>query len=758
MSANAFHVTNDAARIYGSLWKTKKINGVIIACDKRVPVGSTRSATFVTVEWSLPGRVELKELSSRLVTYVPNAEPEAVDEVAPPGDVDNIDDTAGSVGVAAAPVQGVELPQGFEFPSLPSPIRHPPSPPSFLPTPPSPSLGSPPSPVPRAPSPAPPAASTDAAEQHRPDIAQVAHGRTWVIDDTATKVEINGAIPHRLWYITDSMGERITGDDHLKLKKMSLLDVFLLMFPPDHLIKIITLTNRKLRAKRFKEITKGQLIKFFGIIIIGTRFVFGNRRDLWNKTSVSHLIDPLNFGGRTGMTKNRFDEIWSCIRFSDQPEERYEGESSMAHRWKLVDDFVDAFNEYRASNYSPSDRICVDESISRWYGLGGHWINCGLPNYVAMDRKPENGCEIQDACDGRSKVMIRLKLVKGAAENAALKSQDPGGLHGTRIMKFLVAPWANSGRVVSADSYFASVPCALALKGMGLRFIGVVKTATKEFPQTYLSTVELPQKGDYKGVLCIHPTTGYKLLAFVWVDRERRYFISNCCSLSPGEPYTRTRWRQVEDVTTNIDPERLEITIPQPKCAEEYYSSCAMIDRHNRSRQSTLDIEKKFRTQKWDMRVNLSILSIIIVDTWCVTKEILGERYEATESTFYTKLAEEMIENTIDEAHSTRSRTSNLRVPDGPPSCLDTIDGRVASGVGIHLTPTKKRRMTKGKLTNYIQQEWCSDCAREDKRYKTTYVCSLRRENGIVKKIAFCHPKHGRLCFRKHVEKMHKSD
>ena len=75
----------------------------------------------------------------------------------------------------------------------------------------------------------------------------------------------------------------------------------------------------------------------------------------------------------------------------------------------------------------------------------GHWINCGLPNYVAMDRKLENGCEIQDACDGRSKVMIQLKLVKGAADNGLSAAEDPGGgLHGPRIMKQLVWPWANS--------------------------------------------------------------------------------------------------------------------------------------------------------------------------------------------------------------------------------------------------------------------------------------------------------------------------
>ena len=92
---------------------------------------------------------------------------------------------------------------------------------------------------------------------------------------------------------------------------------------------------------------------------------------------------------------------------------------------------------------------------------------------------------------------------------------------------------------------------------MGLRFIGVVKTATREFPQQYLSTVELPAKGDYKGVLNIDPTNGYTLLAFVWVDRERRYFISNCCSLAQGSPYTRIRWRQVDEVATQMEPDRL---------------------------------------------------------------------------------------------------------------------------------------------------------------------------------------------------------
>ena len=48
----------------------------------------------------------------------------------------------------------------------------------------------------------------------------------------------------------------------------------------------------------------------------------------------------------------------------------------------------------------------------RQYGHGGDWINRGLPHYIVMDKKPDNGLEIQnEACDDTG-VMVWLKLVK----------------------------------------------------------------------------------------------------------------------------------------------------------------------------------------------------------------------------------------------------------------------------------------------------------------------------------------------------------
>ena len=110
--------------------------------------------------------------------------------------------------------------------------------------------------------------------------------------------------------------------------------------------------------------------------------------------------------------------------------------SSESYRWMRVDGFVKRFNDYRQHFYSPSKKNCVDESISRWYGQGGHWINIGLPMYVTIDRKLENGCEIQNAADGKSGIMLCLMLVTMAEES---RIQDAVGdeaeetrlLHGT---------------------------------------------------------------------------------------------------------------------------------------------------------------------------------------------------------------------------------------------------------------------------------------------------------------------------------------
>ena len=141
----------------------------------------------------------------------------------------------------------------------------------------------------------------------------------------------------------------------------------------------------------------------------------------------------------------------------------------------------------------------------------------------------------------------------------------------------------------------------------------------------------------------------------------------------------------MEDVKTNIPPERIEFVILQPKVAEMYYAACASIDRHNRCRQDSLQLERKIGTLNFDMWVNTTLLGMMIVDTWLVYSKATGTT--ELEKDFYTKLSEELFDhncNTIGMRASRRTR--------GEETPAATDRGSARAGLHAHLTPTKKRR------------------------------------------------------------------
>ena len=232
---------------------------------------------------------------------------------------------------------------------------------------------------------------------------------------------------------------------------------------------------------------------------------------------------------------------------------------------------------------------------------------------------------------------------------------------------------------------------------MGLHFIGLVKMATKKFPMSYLSNLELVQCGDYKG-LAARGTDGQPtMLSFIWMDRDCHYFIASASSLDSGIPYSRNRWCQVS-LELDALPENVELTIPQPKEAEVYYWTCGVIDQHNRHCQDNLNTEKKLETKKWDLKVNLTIFSMIVVNTWLVYSQAIGST--ELQSEFYVHLAEELIDNNIDSRPQCQRNSGEDGSDSNDESPVMTHTGRVCAGISCHLTPTKCHHHTgDGELT-----------------------------------------------------------
>ena len=579
----------------------------------------------------------------------------------------------------------------------------------------------------------------------QPNIIQ--HGVTWAYNEDSDNIDCNGPTPFRAWSFRDTFGNSYSDgsdptclDDHF--------DYFQLMMPPGAMQNILNLTNEQLSMFNRKPLDWEELICFFGVLILGTRYEFQDRRSLWSTDQTSRFQEAPNLG-RTGMSRNRFDEIWRCLRFSAQPPVRPDHMNTEDYRWMLVDDFVSHINAHRAKYFNPSNDLCVDESIIRWYGLGGHWINTGLPMFIAMDRKPEDGCEIQNACDGESGIMLQLHIVKSSRSHLRI-DEEASINHGTYIIKKLVSPWANTHRCVFADSYFASVQAAQELFKVGFRFTGVVKTATKGFPYAHLTSLQFGGKGEWKGLH--HKGNGTladpDLLAFAWVDRDRRYFISSHSSLREVAPLQRVRWRQLNP-DTNEDPVRQTISIRQPECSKRYYERCGMIDRHNRTRQDDLKLERKYVTHDWSKRVNMSIFGMIVVDAYLAHKGCTGS--SETPHEFFSRLANEM----IDHGRITRAQKRALQEADA--IAANSLSRKrpafapISSGFGPHLTPIKKKRSPDkhGRVSTFANQQRCSCCS-----MKTTWSCSecYLQDDRIV---SLCHTRLRHSCWAEHVKRHH---
>ena len=260
-------------------------------------------------------------------------------------------------------------------------------------------------------------------------------------------------------------------------------------------------------------------------------------------------------------------------------------------------------------------------------------------------------------------------------------------------------------------------------------------------------------KGSRKGLLTVDEPTGTQLMAFMWIDRDRRYFISTCSSLEEGGRILRTRWSQL-DKMPNASPQRLEKEVAQPKAAETYYTGCGKIDQHNRHRQDSLMLEKKLQTNDWSKRVNLTIFSMIVIDSFLLAKGCSARGSNCIEiKLFIEKLAQELIDNDYDRM-SLRSRgKKRSREVEPIVQEINTL---------IYLTnptPTKlrKKNKTTGKLS-CCKQSKCIFCmAAGRKNCWVTTVCRecQKQQPDPTKTKQFWCCRSGTLCFDEHIKNCH---
>ena len=102
-------------------------------------------------------------------------------------------------------------------------------------------------------------------------------------------VDHNGPLPKVQWTTKD-----LTLHAHHEVgdvsKCLSRLDCFQLMFLPQAMHHIVTLTNVGLAEKEWDDCDIREMTSFFGLIPLGAQFQFANHHNLWPNELLSKFI------------------------------------------------------------------------------------------------------------------------------------------------------------------------------------------------------------------------------------------------------------------------------------------------------------------------------------------------------------------------------------------------------------------------------------------------------------------------------------
>ena len=171
-------------------------------------------------------------------------------------------------------------------------------------------------------------------------------------------VDVNGPVPFRSWRMTCQYSGRVftqncdTQDHNIKCE-LSPFDLFMASFPKEQLKFMLEQTTASLQMAGKSPTSIGEILKWFGVTLLMTRFEFGGRHTLWSENNGSKYVPSANIGTRTGMSRECYDQLQQHISWSFQLSQRPEGMSSESHRWMLVDGFVQRFNDHRKKHFMP---------------------------------------------------------------------------------------------------------------------------------------------------------------------------------------------------------------------------------------------------------------------------------------------------------------------------------------------------------------------------------------------------------------------
>ena len=520
------------------------------------------------------------------------------------------------------------------------------------------------------------------------------------------------------------------------------------LYPISHIKEMFAATNPSLEALGFPPISVQEYLQFVGLMFAMSFYPKFSMRDLFSPTSEMRRSNFLTFCNLSiYMTYRRALLIMKHLTFATT---KTAAEMVAKSFWK-VEPLVAAFNCNRKKNIVPGIKLVVDESISEWKGKDQRFGADGCPHVTKIIRKPRGvGMEVKNLADCDSGIMMALETVAGKDEMRRRPFAAEYGA-GTSLLIRLCAGLKGTGRVIIADSAFASVKSGVALKKqLGLFFLGCVKTAHSRFPKKYLQSVPMATREAHVVLTAEHE--GVRLRAVGWNDGKkdnktgrviRKCIVGTCGTTLPGTAHRKRRWRldNAGHASTYF------VEVPRPLIVDNYFSGAQKIDVHNHRRQGPDGVRLEARsTKRWEIRFWQTMLGMIEVDSFLAYTRWCPGKSSVKHNQFLRVLTQQLLDNTVGCAPDAPVLRPRPPTNIGDAAVTQTMHQLKPLSASAYFIGRKAAAVAVGKTEPQTVLK-CRVCRKNASFFCATCSTDTTKTRGIT---SLCGLTTGRECFYKH--------
>lgn len=226
--------------------------------------------------------------------------------------------------------------------------------------------------------------------------------------------------------------------------------------------------NHPTGQMNWKNVTITELYAFIAVLVASGRN-HGRKLHLSEMWAENDLFKQPFF--TAVMSRNRFKMIFRHLRFDD-PTTRENRITETQDKLQAIRNTYDQFVKNCIDNYSPSENITVDERLATFRGK--------CPFRVYIKSKPGRyGIKIWVCSDSHTAYILNSQVYTGMMNNQREIKQ------GSRVVLDMVRPYFGSGRGVTTDNFFTSIPLAEELLKQQLTITGTLRANKREIPAEF---------------------------------------------------------------------------------------------------------------------------------------------------------------------------------------------------------------------------------------------------------------------------------